>query len=83
MSCEYVKVTDKFGRIRLEDLQTADTISVQNGDIVFINELTSKVEIEVEDEENIRIRFPEGTEIVLEGMVSLLEGNDNFFIART
>jgi len=76
MACEYIKVTDKYGRDRLEDLNTNPTINVQSGDIIFINELTNTVNIEIlNDGKDLLITFSEGNKLTLENIVELLGNN--------
>ena len=78
MSCEFIKVTDKFGRDRLEELKVDTVITVQPGDLVFISELISNVNLEmINDGKDLLIKFPEGTQILLENMASLIGDNVN------
>ena len=77
MSCEYIKVTDKFGRIRLEELSSDTIINVEPGDKIFINELTSNIQVKmITDNNDLLIKLPDGTQITLKNILSLLAENE-------
>ena len=76
MACEYIKVTDKFGRIRLEDFTQDATINVLPGDVIFIDELTANVNVElINDSTGLKLLFPDGTMLILNNIVTLIGDN--------
>ena len=81
MACEYIKVTDKNGIERLEDLSGNLIVNISPGDIIFVNEATSEVSTEIINENDLQITFADGRVLILENMLSLMgenvEGEDS------
>ncbi len=67
-----IKVKNSDGSFRDIEVQNNETVSIVEGEIVFIDEVLDAVELQITDNNGIEITYANGDSIVLEGLVELI-----------
>ncbi|RXJ54122.1 immunoglobulin-like domain-containing protein [Candidatus Marinarcus aquaticus] len=76
-----IKITDKNGNIQELQVDKNIELSVQSGDYVFIDELLNAVQLEIINNDNLKVVFPNGNEVVLNDIAKLISENPTGEIA--